>query len=140
MAAKKINQTADFQKAFTEHSAQFTAQFEEVANFTKGNFEAMIASATKATESANEIANEVLAFAKTSVDSSTAAMKDLSKAKDFSELVEKQSTLSKSTMASFAQQAQKLQEMTVAAAKECAEPVNARLSVAGDIVKGSIRA
>ncbi len=38
-------------------------------------------------------------------------------------------------METFAKQAQKLNEMTMAAAKDCAEPVNARLAAVGDIVK-----
>ena len=98
----------------------------------------MIASATKATESMKEITTELLTFAKSSMDANMAAMKELSKSKDVSEFVEKQSTLTKSSMENFAKQAQKLNEMTVAAAKECAEPVNARLAAVGDIVKGGV--
>lgn len=131
--------TADAQKAFSEQTAQVSARMEEVADFAKGNVDAMIASATKATESMKEIATEMLSFAKTSMDTNMAAMKDLSKSKDVSEFVEKQSTLTKSSMENFAKQAQKLNEMTMAAAKECAEPVNARLAAVGDIVKNGVR-
>ena len=35
----------------------------------------------------------------------------------------------------MAKQVQKLNEMTMAAAKECAEPVNARLAAVGEMVK-----
>ena len=37
---------ADAQKAFTEHTAQMSARMEDVADFAKGNVDAMIASAT----------------------------------------------------------------------------------------------
>lgn len=130
---------ADAQKAFTEQTAQISARMDDVADFAKGNVDAMIASATKATESMKEITTEMLSYAKISMDASMAAMKDLSKAKDVSEFVEKQSTLTKSSMENFAKQAQKLNEMTIAAAKECAEPVNARLAAVGDIVKNGVR-
>ena len=131
--------TADAQKAFTESTAQISARMEDVADFTKGNVDAMIASATKATESMKEITTELLSYAKVSMDANMAAMKDLSKSKDVSEFVEKQSTLTKSSMENFAKQAQKLNEMTIAAAKECAEPVNARLAAVGDIVKTGVK-
>ncbi|MEM9724874.1 MAG: phasin family protein [Pseudomonadota bacterium] len=130
---------ADAQKAFTEHTAQISARMEDVAEFAKGNVDAMIASATKATESMKEITTEMLSYAKVSMDASLAAMKDLSQAKDVSEFVEKQSALTKNSMENFAKQAQKLNEMTMAAAKECAEPVNARLAAVGDIVKTGVK-
>ena len=131
--------SADAQKAFSEQTAQVAARMEDVADFAKGNVDAMIASATKATESMKDIATEMLTFAKSSMDANMAAMKDLSQSKDVSEFVEKQSTLTKSSVENFAKQAQKLNEMTIAAAKECAEPVNARLAAVGDIVKGGVR-
>ena len=129
------NYAADAQKTFTEHTAQFSARMEDVAEFAKGNLDAMIASATKATESMKEIANEMLGFTKSSMDANLAAIKELSQVKDASEFVEKQTALAKTSMEGYAKQVQKLNEMTMAAAKECAEPVNARMAAVGEMVK-----
>ncbi|MCI4665425.1 MAG: phasin family protein [Neomegalonema sp.] len=126
---------ADAQKAFTEQSAQMAARFEEVADFTKGNVDAMFASATKATESMKEIATQMLGFARASMEANMAALKDLSQSKDPSEFMERQSSIAKATMESFADQARKLNEMTMAAAKECSEPVNARMAAVSEMVK-----
>ncbi|MEL6979541.1 MAG: phasin family protein [Pseudomonadota bacterium] len=130
---------ADAQKAFADQTAQMSARMEDVAEFAKGNVDAMIASATKATESMKEITTEMLSYAKTSMEASLAAMKDLSQSRDVSEFVEKHSSMTKASMENFAKQAQKLNEMTMAAAKECAEPVNARLAAVGEIVKTGVK-
>ncbi len=129
------NYAADAQKAFSEQSQQMAARFEEVAEFTKGNVDAMFASATKATESMKEIATEMLGYARASMDANLSALKDLSQSKDASEFMERQSAIAKSTMENFAKQAQKLNEMTMAAAKECSEPVNARMAAVSEMVK-----
>ena len=126
---------ADAQKAFSEQTAQLSARMEDMADFAKGNMDAFIVSATKATESMKEIATEVLTFTKQTMDANIAAMKDLSQSKDASEFVEKQTALAKTSMEAFAKQAQRLNEMTMAAAKECAEPVNARFAAVGEMVK-----
>ena len=129
----------DAQKAFTQQSAKLTAGAEEVAAFTKDNLDAFFASATKATEGASAIAAEFLAFAKTSADASTEALKELANSKDVSEFVEKQSELTKSSMQDFAAQAQKLNQMTIETAKECVEPVQARFAAVGEVVKNGVR-
>lgn len=127
--------TADAQKAFSEHTAQLSSKMEELAEFATGNADAMITAAKKASESMNEIASEMLTFAKHSMEANMAAFKELAQAKDASEFMEKQTALAKISMETFARQAQKLNEMTVAAAKECAEPVNARMAAVGELVK-----
>ena len=129
----------DAQKAFTEQSAKLSASAEEFAAFAKENLDALFASAAKAAEGASAITAEVLAYAKTSADASNAALKDLSNTKDVSEFVEKQSALTKSSLEGFAKQAQKLNQMTVAVAKECAEPMQARMAAVGDAVKKGVR-
>ena len=127
--------TSEAQKTFTEQTAQMSARMEDMADFAKDNLDAMIASAAKATESMKEIATEMLSFTKLSMESNLAAFKELSQSKDASEFVEKQTAMAKASMENFAKQAQKLNEMSIAAAKECAEPVNARLAAVGEIVK-----
>ena len=129
------NYTADTQKAFTEQSAQMVARLGEAAEFAKGNADAVFASANKAAASMKDIATEMLGYAQASMDANIAALKDLSNAKDASEFMERQSTHAKSSMESFAKQAQKINEMTVAAAKDCSEPVSARVAAVGEMVK-----
>lgn len=127
--------SADMQKAFHDQTAQMSARMEDVAEFAQGNVDAFIASATKATESMKEITTEVLGYTKAVVDANVAAIKEISGAKDASEMMEKQTSFAKSTMEDFAKQAQKLNEMSIAAAKECVEPVNARFAAVGELVK-----
>lgn len=130
------NYAQDAQKTFTEQTAQMSARMEEMADFAKGNMDAMIVASMKATESMKDIATEMLTYAQSTMDSNVAALKEMGQAKDPAAFVEKQSALAKASMETFAKQAQKLNEMTMAAAKDCAEPVNARLAAVGEIVKG----
>jgi phasin family protein len=127
--------TAGAQKTFTEQTAQFSARMDDLAEFTTGNADAMITAARKATESMNEIASEMLNFSKATLDTNLAAFKELSQSKNATEFMEKQSTLTKAAVDTFALQAQKLNEMTVAAAKDCSEPVNARMAAVSELVK-----
>lgn len=131
------NYAQDAQKTFTEQTAQMAGRMEELADFAKGNMDAMIVASMKATESMKDIATEMLTYAQSTMDSNVAAIKEMGQMKDPSAFVEKQSALAKASMESFAKQAQKLNEMTMAAAKDCSEPVNARLAAVGEIVKGN---
>ncbi len=132
------NYAQEAQKNLAEHTAQMSARLEDMAEFAKGNMDAFIASATKATESMKEISSEMLGYAKASMDHNVTALRELSQAKDASEFMEKQTVLAKQSMESFAKQAQKLNEMTMAAAKECAEPVNARMAAVSDLMKSGV--
>lgn len=129
------NYAQDAQKTFTDQTAQMSARMEEFAEFAKSNMDAMIVASMKATESMKDIATEMLTYAQTAMDSNVEAMKEIGQSKDAADFVEKQSALAKASMESFAKQAQKLNEMTMAAAKDCAEPVNARLAAVGELVK-----
>lgn len=133
--AKKVDPTADLQKNFEEQNARVAAKVEEAAVFAKDNLDAMIASAEKASASAQEITNTMLTFAKDAVDQNFAALKDLGQTKDVSELVEKQTALAKSSVEGLVQQTQKINEMAIAAVKDCAEPMNARVAQLSETVR-----
>lgn len=129
---------ADAQRTFTEHTQQFAARMEDAAEFAKGNVDAMFESATKATERMQALTSEMLGFAQSSLEANFAAFREMSQIKDASEFVERQTALAKNSMEIFAKQAQKLNEMTMAAAKDCAEPVNARMAAVGEMVKSGV--
>ncbi|MEM1419632.1 MAG: phasin family protein [Pseudomonadota bacterium] len=126
--AKKIDAATDMQKTFEEQNARVTAKVEEAAEFAKGNFDAMMASAEKVSESAQVITTTMLQFAKDAVDQNFAVLKELGQTKDASEFVEKQTAFAKTSVEGLVQQTQKINEMTIAAVKDCAEPVNARVA------------
>ncbi|MCI4660722.1 MAG: phasin family protein [Neomegalonema sp.] len=129
------NAAADMQKNFQEQTAQMAARMEDVADFAQGNVDAFIASATKATESMKEITTEILGYTKAVMDNNVAVIKEMAELKDPAKAMEKQTAFAKESMEGFAKQAQKLNEMSMAAAKECVEPVNARFAAVGEMVK-----
>lgn len=131
--------TAGAQQAFTAQSAQFSETSKEFADFAKANLDAVFASAASATENSNKIMTALLSFAQASTNTSTAAFKELAKAKDLAEFSEKQATLTKASVQAFAEQAQKLHEMSVAATEECVAPLKTRFAAFGDFVKTAAR-
>lgn len=127
--------SADMRKALTDGAEQYSAKVEEMAEFAKGNMDAFFASAAKATESAQEMTNAMLGFTRASIDANMAAVKELSAVKDANEFVEKQNAFAKASAESLSAHVSKINEMTMAAMKECAEPMSARFSMIGEIVK-----
>lgn len=134
-AAKVESLAADAQKAATDQFEKISKSFEDAAAFNQDNMDAFMKSSNIATKAAEEMNAAFMTFSKRAVDESVAATKDLSSVKTVPEFVEKQAAFAKSSLDTYMKQAAKFNEMFMAAAKDVAEPMNARATAAADLVK-----
>jgi phasin family protein len=129
---------ADAQKAITENMEKATKSVDDVASFTQGSFDAMMKSQGVAAKALEEINAEVMAFTKKTMEESVAHAKDVSGAQTVTEFLEKQAAFAKLSFDSMVKQSTKMNELMTAAAKEAMEPINARMTAAADMMKGSM--
>lgn len=134
-ADKIENLTSDAQKAATDQFEKVAKSFEDVAAFNQGTMDAFMKSSNAAVKAAEEMNSEMVAFSKKSVDESVAAVKEMSSMKSLPELAECQASYAKSSMDGMMKQAARFNEMYMAAAKDCTEPMNARAVAAAELVK-----
>ncbi len=135
-AAQKVETlAADAQKAATDQFEKMSKSFEDVAAFNQDNMDAFMKSSNIAVKAVEEMNSELMSFSKKSVEEGVAAVKEMTSVKTLPEFVEKQAELAKTTLDNFMKQSAKLNEMFMAAAKNVAEPMNARASAAADMVK-----
>lgn len=135
-AAKKVeNLVDDAQKVANEQMGKVTKSFEDVAVFGQDNMDAMVKSSNLAVKAAEGLNAEIASFSKKSVEEGVAAAKELSTVKSLPELMEKHAEFTKTAFDGFMAQATRFNEMYMAAAKEVFEPINARATVAADMVK-----
>ena len=136
-AANKVEEfTADAQKNLTEGMEKMTKGVEELTSFGQENVDAIVKSSEVAAKAAEGFGNEVTAFSKKSFEDGVAAAQDFATAKNMTELVEKQTAFAQAAFEGFMAQATKMNEMYMAAAKDVAAPLNARVNAAGGLVKG----
>ncbi len=127
---------AEAQKTVTEQVEKVSKGFEEATEFSQQNVESLVKSseiAAKAVESINE---EVVSYSKKSFEDTVEAAKDIASAKTANELFEKQTAFARAAFEGFVSQATKMSEMYLAAAKEISAPINERVEVAGEALKG----
>ena len=134
-AAKVESLAADAQKAATDQFEKFSKSFEDVAAFGQETMDAMMKSSNIFVKAAEEMNAEFMSFSKKTMEEGVAAVKEMSSVKTMPELVEKQAAFAKSSLDGYMKQAAKFNEMFMAAAKDAAEPMNARAVAAADLVK-----
>lgn len=135
-AAAKVEEfAADAQKTMTEGMEKMTKSIEEITAFGQENVDAVVKSSEIAAKAAEGLGSELTAFAKKSFEDSVAAAQDLTSAKNMTELFEKQTAFAQSAFESFVQQATKMNEIYMAAAKDIAAPINARFTAATESMK-----
>lgn len=134
-AAKVESLAVDAQKAATEGFEKLAKSFEDVAAFGQDNMEAMVKSSNIFVKIAEEMNAEFVSFSKKAVEEGVAAAKEMTSSKTMPEFVEKQAAFAKASLDGYMKQAAKFNEMFMAAAKDIAEPMNARASAAADLVK-----
>ncbi|MGB0498003.1 MAG: phasin family protein [Rubricella sp.] len=136
-ATKQIEtMTADAQKAVTENMEKMTKAFEDLTAFGQQNMDALVKSSEIAAKAAEGFTSELSSFSKKSFEESVAAAKDISAAKNVTELFEKQSTYFTAVVDAMMTQATKMNEMAVASSKDVFEPITARATAAQDLMKG----
>ncbi|MGB0853460.1 MAG: phasin family protein [Pikeienuella sp.] len=135
-AAKKVETLVeDTQKVANEQIEKVTKSFEDITVFGQDNVDALVKSSSIAVKAAEGLNAEIVSFSKKSLEEGVAAAKELASIKTLPELVEKQADFAKTSFDGFMKQATRFNEMYMAAAKEVFEPLNARATVATDMVK-----
>ncbi|MEM8789614.1 MAG: TIGR01841 family phasin [Pseudomonadota bacterium] len=127
---------ADAQKTMTEGMEKMTKGIEDITAFSQDNVDAFVKSSEIATKAAEGIGSEISAFSKKSFEDGVAAAQDMASAKNMTELMEKQTAFAQSALEGFMAQATKMNEIYVAAAKDIAAPLSARVNAATESLKG----
>ena len=126
---------AEAQKTMEESVEKMTKGFETAAAFGKENVEAVVESSKIAAKVAESMGAEIAAYSKKSYEDSLAIAKELTSCKSVTEFVEKQTSFGKVSMEGFVAEANKLNDMYAAAAKEIFAPLTARFNAAVEIAK-----
>jgi phasin family protein len=114
--------------------------FERAADFSKGNIEAYVESATAAGDGFRTISNEISLYSKKSLEESVAATKAIMASKSFHEATELQSSFAKMAFGAYFGQMKLLNELYVASMKETLAPVQARVEAFTKIAQNATAA
>jgi phasin family protein len=124
----------DRAKAAMEKSAKVG---EELTEFTKGNVEALVASAKTAAKGAETLGQEVADYGKKSFESATTAMKSMATVKSPTELFQLQSEFAKSSFDGAVAEASKLSEAWLKLAGDVFQPLSSRYAIAAEKIKAA---
>ncbi len=106
--------------------------YDEVANFNRGNVDALLAASSATAKAAESINTELFALTKKSYESNLAAYKTLASVKTPKEFFDVQSDLVKSRYDEALASANKINSLVTAVSNEAFAPLNARFSVAAE--------
>jgi len=141
----ETTQVADKAQAmFGDMNTRFKSAFEksskmgeEIVDFTKGNVEALVASARVAAKGGETIGQEAAEYSKKSFENAMAVFKSFASVKSPTELFQLQSDFAKSSFDSAVAEASKLSESLLKIAGEVAQPLSTRYAVAAEKIKAS---
>jgi phasin family protein len=134
-SAKVETFAAEAQKSMTEQFEKLAKSFENLTSFSQDNIDAFVKSSEIAAKAAEGIKSEISAYSKKSFEDGVAAAQDLASAKSMTELFEKQTAYAQSAFEGFVSQSTKMNEIYVAAAKDIAAPIGARVQAASEAAK-----
>ncbi|MBP2313192.1 phasin family protein [Azospirillum soli] len=117
------------QEQIEKASAQILKSYEELTSLTKGNVDAVVKSGTIVAKGAEEAGKQVAAFTQTSLEKNAAAGKALLAVKTIQELIELQTSFTKSSFEAFVAESTKLQELSVKIANEALAPLSERANL-----------
>jgi phasin family protein len=127
---------ADTQRSVTENFEKLTKGFEGLTSFNQENVDALMKSSEIAAKAAEGIGSELSSYSKKAFEDGVSAAQDFASARTMTELFEKQTTYAQTAFEGWVNQATKMNEIYVAAAKDITAPIGARVSAASDAVKG----
>jgi len=133
--AKVESFVADTQKTVTEQFEKLSKGFEGLTAFGQENVDALVKSSEIAAKAAEGIGTEVAAYSKKSFEDGVAAAQDFASAKTLTELFEKQTSYAQNAFEGYVNQATKMNEIYVAAAKDISAPLGARVTKATEALK-----
>jgi phasin family protein len=114
-----------------------TKMGEELVDFSKGNVEAVIASAKVAAKAAESLGQEAADYSKKNFESATAAFKSFAAVKSPTELFQLQSEYAKASFDSAVAEASKFSETMMKLAGEIAQPLSNRYALAAEKIKSA---
>ncbi len=107
-------------------------KIDEMADWNRGNLDALFAASEIARKGAETMAGEVVAFNQAAMADAAAAAKDLVAAKSYPELLQKQTETVRSAFDKLVAETTSLSEMSATLATEVSEPLQARLAKIGE--------
>ena len=139
-AAKSATQafeqvTTASSEAVRENIDRGLAALSEASSFGKQNMEAFLASATAAQKGMEAISAHTVAYSKSAIENHVAATKSLMTSKSVQEFVEKQNQYAKSSFEAYVAELTRFSELFSGVAKEVTQPINERISAAGQLVQ-----
>ena len=136
-AAKKDAATQTFETVTSASNEAVKEGFEKSLNainefsaFQKDSVDAVIASATTATKSLEELNASTMAFAKKSMEDGVAAAKSMAGAKSVQELIELHADYTKSTLDAYLAEVNKSSDLVSTMVKDTFKPINDRMAAA----------
>ena len=126
---------ADSQRNLTDNFEKFSKGLEGLASFGQDNVEAVVKSSEIAAKAFEGIGQELTAYSKKSLEDGIAAAQDFASAKTVTELFEKQAAYTQTAVESWLNQANKMNEIVAAAAKDVSAPIAQRVSAASGALK-----
>jgi phasin family protein len=128
-----------YEQYFSTASEQLTKlfpsaakNFDELAEFNKGNIEAFVAASSAAAKGFETLSQQLIAYNQKAVETSVATAKALLGCRTMQDVVEVQTDLTKKGIDEWLAEGTKLSELTVKVANQTAEPISTRLSEAVD--------
>jgi phasin family protein len=124
-------------EAVRENIDRGLAALSEASAFGKQNVEAWLASASAAQKGLETISARTVAFSKTALENHVAATKSLMTSKSVQEYMEKQNDYAKSSFEAYVAELTSLSDLFSGVAKEVTQPINERISAAGQLVQAA---
>ncbi|PZU06354.1 MAG: hypothetical protein DI605_19510 [Sphingomonas sp.] len=110
---------------------------EELVEFTKGNVEAIVASARVAAKGGESLGQDAAEYGKKSFESAMATFKSFAAVKSPTELFQLQSDFAKSSFDSAVAEASKFSESVMKLAGDVAQPLSTRYALAAEKIKAA---
>jgi len=118
--------------AFKDGVEKTLAAINEANSLSKKNIEALVASVTAAAKGAETIGAQTMALSKKTFDDQVAAARTLASAKSLQDVVELQSSFTRTFLESYIAEVGKLTDTVYASVKDSMKPLNQRVT---DIVE-----
>ena len=119
-------------KAATEKSAKIV---EELADLTRGNVEAFVASSKIAAKGVETMSQDAAEYSRKSFEDASAALKSFAEVKSATDFFKLQGDFARSAFDAAVAESARVSETVLKLAGEVAEPINSRYSVAAERVK-----
>lgn len=128
---------SDFSNRFKTAFEKSTKLSEELVDFTKGNVEAVIASARVAAKAGEAFGQEAAEYGKKNLESATSAFKSFATVKSPTELFQLQSEFAKASFDNAVAEASRVSEAWLKIAGDIAQPISNRYALAAEKIKSA---